>query len=58
MNDDIKMGKFYWWNFRNANNVRVIAVKRDVHRPGFVYCDDDKGNRLCVEDSDLSEEAK
>jgi len=58
MRSEIEMNKRYFWNFRDAVNVCVMTVKRDAHRREFVYCTDENGKELCVEDVDLSEEPK
>lgn len=55
---DIRQGDWYYWNFRKAVNVRLKAIKSDVHRPEFWYCEDYDGERFCVENCDLSEDKK
>ncbi len=55
----IEPGRLYFWNFRSAVNWKVKAIRSDVHRPEFWYCEKcDDGAELCVHEQNLSEEPK
>ncbi len=51
-------GRFYFWNFRTAHNVRLQMVKRNEHKPQFIECLAEDGRTFTVHQDNLTEEPK
>lgn len=54
----IEKGKWYYWNFRSAMNVKVMAINANEHRSDFWHVENEDGMVLVVQVENLSEGPK
>lgn len=54
----IEKGKWYYWNFRSAMNVKVMAINANGQRSDFWHVENEDGMILVVQVENLSEGPK